>query len=48
MCEHLGISAITGKRGKGDDDYAIKEHFLFCNHTPDFQDFSILNQQQRL
>ena len=27
MCEHLGISAITGKRVKGDDDNAIKEHF---------------------
>ena len=24
MCEHLGISALTGK---GDDDSAIKEHF---------------------
>ena len=26
MCEHLGISALTGKRVKGDDDSAIKEH----------------------
>ena len=42
MCEHLGISALTGKRVKGDDDSAIKEHLLFCNHTPDFEDFSIL------
>ena len=42
MCEHLGISALTGKRVKGDDDSTIKEHLLFCNHTPDFQDFSIL------
>ena len=48
MCEHLGISAITGKRVKGNDDYAIKENFLFCNHTPDFEDFSIFNQRQRL
>ena len=37
MCEHLGISAVTGKRVKGDDDSAIKEHLLFCNHTPDLQ-----------
>ena len=36
MCEHLGISALTGKRVKGDDDSAIKEHLLFCSHTPDF------------
>ena len=21
---------------------AIKEHILFCNHTPDFEDFAIL------
>ena len=42
MCEHLGISALTGKRVKGDDDPAFKEHLLFCQHTPDFEDFSIL------
>ena len=42
MCEHLGISALSGKRVKGDDDSAIKEHLLFCNHKPDFEDFSIL------
>ena len=42
MCEHLGISALTGKRVKDDDDSAIKEHLLFCNHTPEFEDFSIL------
>ena len=40
--EHLGISALTGKRVKGDDDSAIKEHLLFCNYKPDFEDFSIL------
>ena len=40
--EHLGISALTGKTVKGDDDSAIKEHLLFCNHTPDFEDLSIL------
>ena len=42
MCEHLRISALTGKRVKSDDDSAIKEHLSFCNHTPDFEDFSIL------
>ena len=42
MCEHLRISALTGKRVKGDDDSAIKEHLLFCNQAPDFEDFSIL------
>ena len=42
MCEHFGISALTGKIVKGDDDPAIKKHLLFCNHRPDFEDFSIL------
>ena len=42
MCEHLGISVLTGKRVKGDDDSAINEHLLLCNHPPDFEDFSIL------
>ena len=41
MCEHLGISALTEKRVKGDDDSANKEHLLFCNHAPDFENFSI-------
>ena len=42
MCEHLGISAVTGKRLKGDDASAIKEYLLFCNHSLDFGDFSFL------
>ena len=42
MYKHFGISALTGKRVEGDDDSAIKEHLLFCNHTTDFEDFSIL------
>ena len=33
---------LKGKRVKGDDDSAIKEHHLFCNHIPNFEDFSIL------
>ena len=42
MCEHLGISVLTAKRVKNDDNSIIKEHLLFCNHAPDFEDFSIL------
>ena len=43
MCEHLGISALTGKRVKDDDDdYAIKKHLLFCKYKPDFEEISIL------
>ena len=42
MCELSEISALTRKRVNNDNDSAIKEHLLFCNHTPDFEDFSIL------
>ena len=43
MCEHLRISALTWKRVKGDHDFVIKEHLLFCNHAHQFEDFSILS-----
>ena len=36
------MSALTEKRVKGDDDAVAKEDLLFCNHTPDSEDFSIL------
>ena len=42
MCEDLGVSALTGKRVKGDNDFAVKEHYLFCNHSSGFNNFSIL------
>ena len=48
MCKHLGISMLTGKRVKGNDDFPIKEHLLFCNHTPDFEDFSVLAANNNL
>ena len=37
MCEQLGISALTEKSVKGDNDSAIEEHLLFCSHAPDFE-----------
>ena len=42
MCEHLGVSALTEKRMKGDNDSAKTEYHLFCNHSSGFDDFSIL------
>ena len=42
MCEHLGTSALTGKRVNRDNDSAIKENHLLCNHSFGFDDFSIL------
>ena len=48
MCEHLGISALTGTRVKCDDDSAIQEYLLFYKHIPDFEDFSILTTKGRI
>ena len=28
ICEHLGMSALTVKRVKGDDDSSVKENLL--------------------
>ena len=42
MCEYLRVSALTGKRVKGDNGSAIKEPHLFCNHSSGFDNFSII------
>ena len=42
MCENLGAFALTGKKVKGDNDSAIKDHHLFCNHSFGFDNFPIL------
>ena len=42
MCENIGVFALTGKKVKGDNDSARKEHHLFCNHSFGFDDFPIL------
>ena len=42
MCEHPGVSVLTGKRVKGDNNSTIKEDHLFCNNSFGFENFSIL------
>ena len=42
MSENLGVSALTGKWVKGDNDSSIKEHNLFCNHLCGFDNLSTL------
>ena len=44
ICEHLGISHLTGKKVKIDNNklMAIQEHLLCHNYSPSFEDFSIL------
>ena len=42
MCEHLGVSVLTGKRLKGHNSSSIKEHHLYCNHSSGFNNFSVI------
>ena len=45
MCEHLGISHLTGKRKTpqaGQSTAILEEHTLFCRGAPSFSDFDIL------
>ena len=42
MFEHLGVSTLTGKSVKWDNDSAIKGHHLFCTYSSGFDGFSIL------
>ena len=46
ICEHLGISHLTGKKIKiGNNKLtAIQEHLLCCNYSPSFENFSILTR----
>ena len=47
ICEHLGISPLTGKKVKIDnkDLMNIPKHLLCCNYSPSFEDFSILTRE---
>ena len=50
ICEHLGISHFTGKMVKIDSNKlkAIQEHFLCCNHSLSFEDFSFLTRESKI
>ena len=47
ICEHLGISHLTEKKVKIDNNKltAIQEHLLCCNYCPSFEGFSILTKE---
>ena len=42
MFEHLGVSDLTGKKVKGDNDSTTKQHNLFFNHSSGFDHFPTL------
>ena len=42
--ENIGISPLTFKKVKPSVESSIRDHLLFCNHEPSFDDFTILAQ----
>ena len=42
--EDIGISPLTFKKVKPSAESSIRDHLLFCNHDPSFDDFTILAQ----
>ena len=47
ICEHLGISHLTGKKVKIDNNKltSIQEHLLCCNYSPSVEECSILTRK---
>ena len=47
ICEHLGISHLSGKKVKIDNNklMAIHKCFLCCNYSPSYEDFSVLTKE---
>ena len=47
ISEHLGTSHLTDKKTKtGHQLTAIQEHILFCNHSPSYENFTILTSEE--
>ena len=42
--EHIDISPLTFEKVKPSAKSSIRDHLLFCNHDPLFDDFTILAQ----
>ena len=43
--EHIDISPLTFEKVKPSPESSIRDHLLFCNHDPLFDDFTILAQR---
>ena len=40
--EHIGISPLTFNKVKPSAESSVRDHLLFCDHSPSFDDFTIL------
>ena len=44
--EHIGISRLTKKKVKPKGS-AVSDHLLLCNHSPSFENFSVLTKENK-
>ena len=44
--EHIGISSLTKKKVKPKGS-AVSNHLLLCNHSPSFENFSVLTKENK-
>ena len=44
--EHIGISPLTRKKIKPKGS-AVSDHLLLCNHSPSFENFSVLTKENK-
>ena len=44
--EHIGISPLTKKKVKPKGS-AVSDHLLLCNHSPSFENFSVLTKKNK-
>ena len=40
--EHIGISPLTFNKVKTTAESSVRDHLLYCDHSPSFDDFNIL------
>ena len=40
--KHIGISSLTFNKVKPSAESSVRDHLLFCDHSPSFDDFTIL------
>ena len=44
--EHIGILTLTKKKFKPKGS-AVSDHMLLCNHSPSFENFSVLTKENK-
>ena len=40
--EHISLSPLTFKKCKSSKESAVRDHLLFCDNDPSFEEFSVL------